>query len=122
MENKTAKISARQLYSLVLDTNRKVTELEKRQAKTPKPSLPFGIRLSILLMVFGAALVCSILFPICKDFVGLTFGSTIWNLVYLCYAALTLAVAFLVNINRGMRCATTVMAIAPLVVSVLMTL
>ena len=122
MENKTAKISAQQLYNVVLDTNAKVTELEKRKVKIEKTSLPFGFRLSLLLMVFGAALVVSILFPVCKSFVGLSLGSATWNCVYLAYAALTLTVAFLANINRAMRFSTTIMAIAPLVVSVLTTL
>ena len=122
MENKTAKISAQQLYNVVLDTNAKITELEKIKVKIEKTSLPFGFRLSLLLMVFGAALVVSILFPVCKSFFGLALDTATWNCVYLAYAALTLVVAFLANINRAMRFSTTIMAIAPLVVSVLTTL
>lgn len=122
MENKTAKISAQQLYNVVLDTNKKVSELGKRKVEAEKHSLPFGYRLTFLLMIFGAALVVSILFPVCKSFVGLSLGSATWNCVYLAYAALTLTVAFLANINRAMRFSTTIMAIAPLVVSVLTTL
>ncbi len=122
MENKNAKISAHQLYNVVLDTNQKVTELAKRKVEAEKHSLPFGFRLSLLLMVFGATLVMSILFPVCKSFVGLSLASATWNFIYLAYAALTLTVAFLANINRGMRFATTIMAIAPLVVSVITTL
>ena len=122
MENKTAKISAQQLYNVVLDTNKKVSELGKRKVEAEKHSLPFGFRLSLLLMVFGATLVMSILFPVCKNFVGLSLGSATWNCVYLAYAALTLTVAFLANINRAMRFSTTIMAISPLVVRVLTTL
>jgi len=122
MENKTAKISAHQLYNLVLDSNQKIAELAKRKVKVEKASLPFAFRLSLLLMVFGVALVVSILFPVCKSFVGLSLGSATWNCVYLAYAALTLTVSFLANINRAMRFSTTIMAIVPLVVSVLTTL
>ena len=122
MENKTAKISAQQLYNVVLDTSKKVSEMGKRKVEAEKHRLPFGCRLTFLLMIFGAALVVSILFPVCKSFVGLSLGSATWNCVYLAYAALTLTVAFLANINRAMRFSTTIMAIAPLVVSVLTTL
>ena len=122
MENKTAKISAQQLYNVVLDTNKKVSELGKRKVGVEKHSISFGYRLSFLLMIFGAALVVSILFPVCKSFVGLSLGTEIWNCVYLAYATLMLVVAFLANINRAMRFSTTIMAIAPLVVSVLTTL
>lgn len=122
MENTTAKISAHQLYGVVLDTNKKVTEMVKSKAKIQRPSLSFGVRLALLLMVFGAMLVISIIFPGIKSFVGLSLSSAIWNCVYLSYAALTLTVAFLANINRGMRFATTITAIAPLVVSVITTL
>ena len=122
MENKTAKISAQELYNIVFDTNKKVSELGKRKVEPEKHSLPFGYRLSFLLMIFGAALVVSILFPVCKSFFGLALDTATWNCVYLAYAALTLVVAFLANINRAMRFSTTIMAIAPLVVSVLTTL
>ena len=119
MENKTAKISAYQLYNVVLDTNAKVTELAKREVKVEKASLPFSFRLSLLLMVFGAALVASVLFPACKSFFGLLLNAASWNCVYLIYAAFTLTVAFLTNISKRMRVATTIMSIAPLAISVL---
>ena len=122
MENKTAKISAQQLYNVVLDTNKKVTKLEKRKIEIEKESLPFGFRLSLLLMVFGTALITSVLFTACKSFVGLSLDNATWNCVYLFYAAITLTAAFLTSISRGMRFATTIMAIAPLVVSVISTL
>lgn len=122
MENKTAKISAQELYNIVFDTNKKVSELGKRKVEAEKHSLPFGYRLSFLLMIFGVALVASVLFPVCKDFVGLAYSNTVWNCVYLAYAAFTLVIAFLANINRAMRFSTTIMAIAPLAVSVLTTL
>ncbi len=122
MEKNNEKISAQQLYGVVVDTNRKVTELTKRKVKVERPALPFGYRLSILLMVFGAALVLSIIFPASKEFLSLKLSFAIWNYVFLSYAVITLTVAFLARINRAMRFATTVMAIAPLVVSVITSL
>ena len=122
MANKTAKITAQQLYNLVLDTNKKTTELLKMKLTGEKTVLPFATRLSILFMVFGSALVLSIIFPVCKAFVGLNFDLATWNCIYLAYAFLTLTISLLSNIGNKMRIATTILAVMPLVVSVISTL
>ena len=122
MENKTAKISAYQLYNIVMDTNKKVTELEKRTAENEAFVNTIGLRLSLLLMVFGAAFIVSALFPVTREFVGMTFSSAIWNGIYLAYSAVTVGVAFLSNIRKEMWLITVIMAIAPLTVSALNTI
>ena len=118
MENKTAKITATQLYELLADTNAKVTEIEKRTGSAVRTRGSFGLRLSLLLMLLGAALVAGIIWPACKSFLGLTLNVGVWNCVHLIYANLALSIAFLANINRAMRFSTAIMAFAPIAVSI----
>ncbi len=164
MENNKPRVTARELFDLILDTNLQITtltdkvnrleakneekirrdevirretikratekreEIKKTEVKRPevktepmkeeeKP-LSFSTRLSLLIIAFGAALLFSVVFPGCRDILALNFSTTEWSCAYLIYAALGLSIAFLAKIPGGMRFVTSVMAVAPLIVSI----
>jgi hypothetical protein len=161
MENNKPRVTARELFDLILDTNIQITTLsnkvsrleakneEKRQVdeiirrettkrvpekreeikkadvKKSEPvieeekPLSFGSRLSLLIMVFGVALLFSVVFPSCIDILALNFSTTEWSCTYLIYAAFGLSVAFLAKIPGGMRFVSAVIAVAPLFASIL---
>ena len=117
MEN-NSKISAKELYDLVLDTNKKVTELANLNVKAKGPRISIGVRVALLTVAIGALLALNALFPAVRDFLGLTLTSTTWNWVYLAYGGITLAVAAFAGMGKLMRLLTTAMAFVPLVIGI----
>lgn len=119
MENK---VSAQELFNVVLDTNEKVTKLTKGGGTVAAKKVPFATRLAKLLTVFGLGLVAGVLFPEARELVGLSFLTpTMWNFGYLCYAVLTLSVVLLSNMKKIFQLPAVLVAIAPIVVSFITT-
>lgn len=118
MENK---ISAQDLYDLMLDTNQRVASLEKHMHTRgmKQRSGGLGKRLIALLLLFGVALIVTIFCSPLRTWLNIELSAVMWDRIYLIYTMIALLIVFILDMKRVPRFAMCLMAIAPVVCNVI---
>lgn len=118
-----AKISAQELMAVVTDTNRKVTDMAKKQRagmhvfrSTSKVASAIVVVLSIL----GLALSVLIFFPGVWETLGVTLSESLWKIIHIAYAAIALFIAAVSRIRTPLRVWAVIVAIAPICIQVIL--
>ena len=118
-----AKISAQELMAVVTDTNRKVTDMAKKQhAGVPafRPSSKVASAIVIVLSILGLALSALIFFPGVWETLGVTLSESLWKIIYIAYAVVALFIAAVSRIRTPLRVWAVIVAIAPICIQVIL--
>lgn len=118
-----AKISAQELMAVVTDTNRKVTDMAKKQrACVPafRPSSKVASAIVVVLSILGLALSALIFFPGVWETLGVTLSESLWEIIYIAYAVVALFIAAVSRIRTPLRVWAVIVAIAPICIQVIL--
>lgn len=118
-----AKISAQELMAVVTDTNRKVTDMAKKQhAGVPafRPSSKVASAIVIVLSILGLALSALIFFPGVWETLDVTLSESLWKIIYIAYAVVALFIAAVSRIRTPLRVWAFIVAIAPICIHVIL--
>lgn len=118
-----AKISAQELMAVVTDTNRKVTDMAKKQrAGVPafRPLSKVASAIVVVLSILGLALSALIFFPGVWETLGVTLSESLWKIIHIAYAVIALFIAAVSHIRTPLRVWAVVVAIAPICIQVIL--
>ena len=118
-----AKISAHELKAVVTDTNRKVTDMAKKQrAGVPafRPSSKVASAIVVVLSILGLALSALIFFPGVWETFGVAISESLWEIIYIAYAVIALFIAAVSRIRTPLRVWAVIVAIAPICIQVIL--
>ena len=118
-----AKISAQELMAVVTDTNRKVTDMAKKQragAPVFSPSSKVASAIVVVLSILGLALSALIFFPGVWETLGVTLSESLWKIIYIAYAVVALFIAAVSRIRTPLRVWAVIVAIAPICIQVIL--
>ena len=118
-----AKISAQELMAVVTDTNRKVTDMAKKQragVSVFRPSSKVASAIVVVLSILGLALSALIFFPGVWETLGVTLSESLWKIIYIAYAVVALFIAAVSRIRTPLRVWAVIVAIAPICIQVIL--
>lgn len=118
-----AKISAQELMAVVTDTNRKVTDMAKKQRAGVlafRPSSKVASAIVVVLSILGLALSALIFFPGVLETLGVTLSESLWKIIYIAYAVVALFIAAVSRIRTPLRVWAVIVAIAPICIQVIL--
>lgn len=117
------KISAQELMTVVMDTNKKVSDMAKKQrAGVPvfRPSSKVASAIVIVLSILGLALSALIFFPGVWETLGVTISKSLWKIIHIAYAVVDLFIVAVLHINTPLRVWAVIVAIAPVCIQVIL--
>lgn len=117
------KISAQELMAVVMDTNKKVSDMVKKQrAGVPvfRPSSKVASAIVIVLSILGLALSALIFFPGVWETLGVAISESLWKIIHIAYAVVALFIAAVSRINTPLRVWAVIVAIAPVCIHVIL--
>lgn len=118
-----AKISAQELMAVVTDTNRKVTDMAKKQrAGVPvfRPPSKVASAIVVVLSILGLALSALIFFSGVWETLGVTLSESLWKIIHIAYAVIALFIAAVSRIRTPLRVWAVIVAIAPICIQVIL--
>ena len=118
-----AKISAQELMAVVTDTNRKVTDMAKKQragVSVFRPLSEVASAIVVVLSILGLALSALIFFPGVWETLGVTLSESLWKIIYIAYAVIALFIAAVSRIRTPLRVWAVIVAIAPICIQVIL--
>lgn len=123
MENK---ISAKELWDVVTDTNAKVSEIASGRtvgSSEKKAVSKIGTAVDVILMIIGALLIATIFVPQVLTMLHLeAITANILKWTYFGYAVISAVIAAVTRVKVSVRLLTVLIGIAPMAITLILSL